>query len=135
MSFFSTDEEIIKQEAKVFCKYIVGEEATDQTIQLYVSANNKLGIEVTPKERRQIAYLIDNPRMVAWIDAALAMVHPDGGIRKKIYLMFCITESIPAYSRYFLPSSYPKKHIFSAILRILLSGFRLLVGLILLLWI
>lgn len=135
MSFFSTDEELIKQEAQVFCKYLIGVEATEQTIQLYISANSKLGIEVTPKERRQINYLLDNPRVIPWIDAALALMQPEGGIRKKLYIMFCITESIPTYSRFFLPQEHAKKFVFSAVFRILISLFRMPVGLILMLWI
>jgi hypothetical protein len=132
---YSPEEEVLKEEAKVFCKYIVGEPATDQAMQLYVDANSKLQILVTPKERRQINLLMDYKGMLPFADAALAVVNPNGGIRRKLYIMFCITESIPEFSKYFLPKHQSKSRIFYFIYKIIASGMRLLAGLLLLLWI
>jgi hypothetical protein len=135
MSFFFSDEDVFKKETLVFCRYLVGEDATETVIKLYSSANNKLDLQLTSREKMQLIYLLESPWMLPFIDAALAIVHPQGAIRKKLYLMFCITESIPEYSRHFLPRAQSKTYIFSALARICLSGIRIPVGLILLLWI
>ncbi len=135
MNYNYTGEEVLKEEAKFFCKYIMGEEANEQTIQLYIAANTKLKIEVTPRERRQINHLIDNPGLLPWVDSALAISYPKGGIRRKLFVMFSITESIPAFSSGFLPQARTKKYIYSAVSRLLIALCRIPVGLVILTWI
>jgi hypothetical protein len=135
MDNFSGEKEILKKEAKAFCIYLVGADATEQAIDLYASANNKLDIRLNEREQKRLKFLLRNTVMIPSADAALALIYPQGGIRKKIYVMFSIVESIPAYSRYFLPQTESKGFIFSAFFRIILAGIKVITGLILLLWI
>jgi hypothetical protein len=135
MSNYPVPEEILKKEANVFCNYLLGEGANGQTVQLYIAANNKLAIELNAKEQRRLTYLLKFPVLIPSVDAALAIVSPGSGIRKKLYILFCIAESIPGYSHYFLPEKSPGIIIVSVLYRMFLAGVRLLFGLILLLWI
>jgi hypothetical protein len=130
----SADESLLIKEAKVFSRYLIGEEADEQSIQLYLSANTKLNITLTDKEVKRLTFLLNNPSFIGMADGALAITDRESGIRKKIYIMFSILESRPAFSSYFLP-----KESNSPILSLIGSGIRAtwntLIGLILLPWI
>ncbi|HTB07427.1 MAG TPA: hypothetical protein VK806_10790 [Bacteroidia bacterium] len=80
----SADESLLIKEAKVFSRYLIGEEADEQSIQLYLSANTKLNITLTDKEVKRLTFLLNNPSFIGMADGALAITDRESGIRKKI---------------------------------------------------
>jgi hypothetical protein len=129
----STDQASLTKEAKAFTHYLLGEQADELTISLYLQAHNKLNIVLTEKENKQLGFILRHPILIGMIDGALALRNPDSGIRKKIYVLFAILEANPKYAKYFLPSGK------TTMLSIFASGIRAiwntLTGLILLPWI
>lgn len=129
-----TDESLLSKEAKVFSRYLIGQEADEQSVQLYINANKTLNITLIDKEVKRLTFLLNNLSFIGMADGALAITDSESGIRKKIYVMFAILESRPIFSSYFLP-----KENNSPILSLIGSGIRAtwntLIGLILLLWI
>ena len=130
----TANESLLIKEAKVFTQYLIGEEADEKSIQLYIQANKKLDIALTEKEAKRLKFLLNNHLFIGMADGALALTDRESGIRKKIYLLFSILESRPAFSSYFLPIENK-----APILFIMGSGIRAtwntLIGLILLPWI
>lgn len=128
-----TNEALLTQEAKVFTQYLLGEEADQLTISLYIQAQGKLNITLTEKESKRLDFMIRYPSVVGMVDGALALNNPESGIRKKLYVLFSILESNPRYAGHFLPSTKV------GLLSIILSGIRAvwntLTGFILLTWI
>jgi hypothetical protein len=130
----TADESLLIKEAKIFSRYLIGEEADEKSVQLYISANEKLSITLTEKEAKRLTVLLDNPSLLGLADGALALTDRESGIRKKIYVMFCILESRPAFSSYFLPIEN-KAPILSIMGYGIRATWNTLIGLILLSWI
>lgn len=129
-----TNNTLLIKEALVFTRYLIGEKADEHSIGLYINAHNKLLIDLSPKETKRLKFLLRNPSFIGMADSALALTASESGIRKKLYLMFAILESSPAFSKHFLP-----KENNSPVLSLIGSGIRAswnaLIGFILLLWI
>ncbi|HSY77009.1 MAG TPA: hypothetical protein VK890_09145 [Bacteroidia bacterium] len=130
----TADEAQLRREATVFTQYIIGEEADEQSIELYTKSQEKLNIKLTTKETKRLGFMLKHSSIIAMIDGALALHNAESGIRKKIYTMFAILESNPKYAKYFL-----SKENRNPILQIIGYGiravFNTLIGLILLPWI
>jgi hypothetical protein len=128
-----TNEALLTKEAKVFTQYLLGEEADQLTISLYIQAQGKLNITLTEKESKRLDFMLRHPFVIGMVDGALALNNSESGIRKKIYVLFSILESNPRYARHFLPSNKV------GLLSIILSGIRAIcnaiTGFILLAWI
>jgi len=125
----------LTKEAQVFTKYLIGKEADSLSVDLYVKANNKLNIPLTEKESKRLDFIVRNPSLIGTVDGALALRNPESGIRKKIYIMFAILESNPAYADYFLPKEHKGSYFISIIGTGIRAAWNALTGFILLAWI
>jgi hypothetical protein len=128
-----TNEALLTEEAKIFTQYLLGEEADQLTISLYIQAQSKLNISLTEKESKRLDFMLRYPSVIGMVDGALALNNPESGIRKKIYVLFSIIESNPKYARHFLPSN--KVGLFSIILSGIRAVWNALTGFILIAWI
>jgi hypothetical protein len=128
------DEALLTKEAQTFTRYLIGKEADEQTIQLYISAHKKLDIGITEKEARRIKFLLGTPSFIGMADSALALSNSESGIRKKIYILFSILESRPEFAKYFLPKEQ-KMPVLSIIGSGVRASWNALWGTILLIWI
>jgi hypothetical protein len=129
----AADESILRKEARVFSRYLIGKEPSNLSVQLYIKALQKLDIPMSPRDQRKLSFILRFPFFISMIDGALAMVNPEHPIRKKLYVMSSILESDPACNNYFLPKDG------TSLFTILLTGtravFNTLFGFILLPWI
>ncbi|HTA83002.1 MAG TPA: hypothetical protein VK783_08715 [Bacteroidia bacterium] len=128
-----TNEALLTEEAKVFTQYLLGEEADQLTISLYIQAQGKLNITLTEKESKRLDFMLRYPSVIGMVDGAMALNNPESGIRKKIYVLFSILESNPRYARHFLPSN--EVGLFSIILSGIRAVWNAITGFILLAWI
>jgi hypothetical protein len=130
----SADDVLLTRQAQVFTRYLIGEEADELSIRLYIQAHKKLPITLSAKEEKRLNFLIGNPTFIGMADGALALTNQESGIRKKLYVLFSILESSPAFAKHFLPKTNN-----TPILSIIGSGIRALwnalTGMILLVWI
>jgi hypothetical protein len=129
------NESLWKKEATVFSRYITGKEASEQCLQLYVQVQQKLAIPITPRERKKLNFILRFPFFMGWIDGALAIVNPEHPIRKKLYVMFSVLESIPDFHSSFLPQQRGGGYIISILWTGTRANFNTLFGFILLPWI
>jgi hypothetical protein len=130
-----TDESSWRKEAIAFSRYIVGEEPDEQSIALYIAAQQKLNIPISPKESNKIRFIVRFPGTMGMIDGALALLNPEHPVRKKLYTMFSILESSPKYHKYFLPQERADSYKFYILLVGLRAIFNTISGLFLLPWI
>lgn len=129
------DELLWKKEAEVFSRYIIGREPDEQSVNLYIKAQQKLDIAISPRQASKLKFTLRHPSTLPAIDGALAIVNPEHAIRRKLYLMFSILESSPAFYDKFLPRQRPGSYIMTIIwagTRAVLTTFY---GFILLPWI
>lgn len=97
------DNSVLTHEAKIFTRYLIGEEANARAIGLYISANQTLDVKLNAKEQKRLNYLLKHPGSIGMVDGALAFINPKSAVRMKIYVMFAVLESCPEYHHHFLP--------------------------------
>jgi hypothetical protein len=129
------NETLWRREAAVFSRYITGKGAGEQCLQLYVTAQQKLAIPITPREQKKLNFILRFPFFMGWIDGALAMVNPEHPIRKKLYVMFSILESSPDFHTSFLPQQRSGGYMITILWTGTRAIFNTLFGFILLPWI
>jgi hypothetical protein len=110
----------LELEARIFGKHLIGEEINAMAVSLYVNAHAKSNFEFHGNDLKLLKFILKYPSAAGMIDGGLALQKRDSVIRKKIFYMLAILETIPEYSRYFLS---PKLSISNA-LEFLLFGIR-----------
>lgn len=123
----------LNEEARVFTRYLVSEEADELTLQLYIKAHTNIKMNLTEKESKRLTFLLKHPGCIDMVDGALAIIASESGIRKKLYVLFAILESNPRYAKYFLPDN--KTDLFSIIGSGIVAVWNAAIGLIILPWI
>jgi hypothetical protein len=107
-------------EARVFTRYITGRDAVDSVIRRYNDLTR--GFSADPVVR----FLLKNPFWISSVDAWHAMFRRKSLLRKKLFYLFCILETEPAYADLFLS---PKRSSLPGIaLKLFLSGLRIIPG-------
>lgn len=129
------DELVWKKEAEVFSRYIIGREADEQSINLYIMAQQKLDIPISPRQASKLKFTLRHPSTLPAIDGALAMVNPEHAIRRKLYTMFSVLESSPAFCDKFLPQQRKGSYLLAIIWAGTRAVFNTFYGFILLPWI
>ncbi len=128
----ATNELLWKKEAAVFSRYLIGKNANEQCINLYIEAQQKLAIPITPREQQKLNFILRFPLFVGCIDGALAIVNPEHPIRKKVYVMFSVLESSPDFHTSFLPQQRSSTYLFKILWTGTRAVFNTLFGFILL---
>jgi hypothetical protein len=92
----------LEREAKIFGKYLIGEEISEAAIRLYVEAHRSNSFTLDEKEIKLLKLIYMHPGFTGMIDGGLALQKKDSTIRKKIFFMLAILETFPEYSRHYL---------------------------------
>lgn len=118
-------------EAKAFGNYLVGEEVNARAVGLYLAAHEQAPFESDAQDRRLLKFMLRHPGLIGVIDAGLAIRKNKSCVRKKLYTMLAILESMPEYARHFLFDGTP----FTNALRLFFFGargvLRMIVGVVL----
>jgi len=126
------DEERLEREFEIFAKYLVGEEPPEDFFERYVQACQNTLWDCPPSPF--IKQVLKKPWLLGPLDAALGLVKPRDEIRKKLLIATAILEASPNYTEHFLSQ---QQGIILLCLKMswvgLTSGFKLLIGLVLLL--
>ncbi len=89
-------------EAKAFGKYLVGEEVNARAVSLYLVAHDQTQFESDAQDLRMLKFMVQHPSLIGVIDAGLAIRKNKSCVRKKLYYMLAILESMPEYAQLFL---------------------------------
>lgn len=91
-----------EEEALVLVPYLVGRAATPEAIMLYARARTELLLPLTAEEQRLWSRCLKHRILLPLVDAALAF-RKESGIRRRLFVLLAILESLPAYADCFLP--------------------------------
>ncbi len=91
----------LRQECRLFARYLVGEEISEQLIDRYIQACERL----FPKARRSKLERLANqrPMLLPLLDAGAGFLAKDDSLRTKLLVLSAILEASPVYTHKFLP--------------------------------
>jgi hypothetical protein len=98
----------LETEARVFGRYLVGEVPTQELVERYAAANRRLAHSIGSEDAAVVAFARRHPWSVGFLDAAAALLRPDGLLRSKILMMAAILETTPRFAEEFLPRPVPR---------------------------
>lgn len=96
---------ILEQEVTVFCHYLIGRSPSPLVKELYFKAIKTSPEPATLKEKNILAFAIKNKWSLPLLDAGSAILKPESELRKRLYILFAILESMPDHSDLFLAKS------------------------------
>ena len=116
----------LRLQAMIFGKYLIGEAPCESAIKLYI----KTIIEPSlPKNEQRIFNLVLRYNwLLGFIDAGYALTKPDAELRRRIYIMFAILESMPDHHEKFLLAK-PQPFL-KLVTMVIEAGFKTAVGVI-----
>jgi hypothetical protein len=110
----------VELEARTLGRYLLGRDINKTAIFLYSSAHSILEFEIDENDMKILDFIIKYPYLTGFVDGGLALHKKDSVIRKKIFYMLAILETVPEYSQYFLSPRFSAR----SILEFLVFGFR-----------
>jgi hypothetical protein len=87
-------------EARIFGRYLVGEDPGEPFVDRYGAAADTL-LDAPPGP--VVRFALRWPRTLPFLDAASAVVRPRGPLRSRLLVMAAVLEASPAYADVFLP--------------------------------
>jgi len=111
----------LRTEARLFSRYLVGRDPSDELIGRYEKANRVLFTEpIEERDAALVAFVHRHPWSVSLLDAASGLMRPNGMLRGKILTMGAILEASPEFADQFLPRH---AHQVTLFVRLSLLGF------------
>lgn len=87
----------LRTEALVFGRYLVGREPSEDLVDRYRRANERLFGSPGPEEQVIIDFALRRPWSLPMLDAALGLTQSASLLRKKLLVMTAIVETTPEY--------------------------------------
>jgi hypothetical protein len=109
-----------ENEAKILCKYLINRNINFQAQELYKKAITIHNFQPDVKDQRLESLAFKHPYFIGFIDGGMALVLKQSTLRKKIFLMLAILETIPEYSDMYLS----KEQSFTEFLKMIYFGIR-----------
>lgn len=118
----------ITKEAVVFTRHIIGQGPSDTAVKLYTRAIEQQKDTLSKDDERLLDIVDKHPSITPYLDAGLAFLKPHSEVRRRLYLMFAILESLPEYTEFFLPVNRSPWYLFVVIGLGIQSVWRLVIG-------
>lgn len=100
----------LEREARIFCRYLIGAEPPDSVLLLYQKAHEVSEFPLNDKETKLLRFIYRHPGSAGLIDSGLALARGQSTIRKKLFYLLGILETLPEYSGHYLcPDRVPLK--------------------------
>jgi hypothetical protein len=87
-----------EKEAEIIGKYLSGRKINSQAKELYINAVESNSFKYSRKDLKIQAFFARFPFMIGMLDGGSALVFRQSVLRKKIFLMLAILETIPEYA-------------------------------------
>jgi hypothetical protein len=121
----------IEMEARIFTKYLIAEDANEKVLFLYRDLHNKVHFEFDEKESKMYFFLLKHPAFLGIIDGGLALHDKNSIIRKKLFYLLAILETIPEYSNHYMIHEASLKDFLFFLLFGIRGVYRMILGYIL----
>ncbi|MBI2300044.1 MAG: lipopolysaccharide biosynthesis protein [Armatimonadetes bacterium] len=97
-------DELLRQEAACYARYLLGVTPPPEMVDRYVAANAVLfAAPPSPADAAVLAFATRHPIALPWLDAAAAVLRPRSRLRRKLVVMLAILEAAPNFAERFLP--------------------------------
>lgn len=91
------------REALVFGSYLISQKLSPNTIQIYQKACSQLKLT---QSNRVVDLCVRFPRLIGFLEAAIAILAPNHLLRKKLIVLSAIIETTPDHHQLYLPKNY-----------------------------
>ena len=118
----------LRNEAHVLTQYLIGKNASEEVINLYLQALSILNIPLTEKEKLVWNRMLKNRFYLKLIDSGLAVVNKNSPIRKRIFLLLAILESQTQYSDAFFQKERSPWYLIQFTLSGMIAVFYMILG-------
>ena len=100
----------LAEEGALLARYLLrGREVAPLSIERYVAACGKLfGDPASAEDLAVLELARRRPWTLPLLDAASGLAHPHALLRKKLFLMLAILETMPAHAETFIPRPRPR---------------------------
>ncbi len=106
------------KQASLLARYLIGKSVSDsKVVELYEAAVTR---DQSQAEEKLVQFAFKHPWLIPSLDAALVFVRPHSELRRRIYIMFAVLESMPQFADLFLP----RKFRFTDVVALVFTGFR-----------
>jgi hypothetical protein len=102
----SEDIELVSNErsqALRFGTYYLGHGPNEMAVDLYTRAIAANPEKISPEDKKLLQFVLVHGWSLGLIDGGLAFFRPHAELRRRLFIMFAVLESIPEYTDYFLP--------------------------------
>ena len=133
MSNEAFERRTLEIEARVLGRCLVGRIPSQALIDRYCEANCELGSESAARsEAALLQFVRKHPWSASFLDAACALLRPDGALRTKMLMMAAVLETSTECAEEFLPrATRPLRLVLSLVGYGLVAILRTLAGLLL----
>lgn len=90
-------------QAYIFGRYLLGAVPSDAAIEVFQKAMAANGGSQAKREQKVVQFAYQHPWSIGFLDSGLALIEPQAELRRRLYVMFSILESMPEYHDRFLP--------------------------------
>lgn len=98
----------LREEARVFARYLFGCDLPSELEERYVRASELLFEQTTYRQdQAMLAFVRLRPWSVSFLDGASGLLRPDGLLRRKMLLLAALAETSPEFALEFLPRQRP----------------------------
>jgi hypothetical protein len=96
-------DEVLHREANILGRYLIKRAPHEAAVSLYIEALGVKPCAMSEREHKRLAFVRRHPWALGLVDAGLAVVDSTSEVRRRIYIMFSILESMPHHHDQFLP--------------------------------
>ena len=121
-----------RAELNCYCQYLLGKEADEQSIMLFEKASQQSASILSTATEKIIAFMIQHPSSVSFIDAAIGLFYPKHPLRKRMITAFAILETNPLYFSFFKPKEFSSLYLITLTGSAIAQGIKALTGRIIL---
>ena len=97
------DNSLLEKEAELFSKYLLNQFPNQTVKVLYVKAMQLSDSSTGIQDKKLVQFVTENNWSIGLIDSGLAIIRPDAEVRRRLYILFALLESMPDYWDHFLP--------------------------------
>lgn len=129
------EKDLSRKEMDGYCRYLLGKEADEQSLNLFTRAIQHEETTPNPDEIKLIEFILKNHWSISLIDAALGVFYPLHRMRKRMIIAFAILETNPMYYDFFRPKQYGRQFLGILIFKATKESIKAVIGRIILLFI
>jgi len=107
------DKATLAYEAEILGKYLLKILPSDLAKILYVKAIHSTVTPIHTNDKKLLQFILRNNWSIGLVDSGLALLNPTSEIRRRIYVLYAILESMPEYHSRFLPKQRSPFYLFT----------------------